>query len=300
MSAAVASCVLLVSACSSKQVDGSEVSAGGNGSGASANASGGGAVPGGGSSTTGTGNSGGLQLNFDAGVDPDSGTGTDTGLCNGATLGIKGTWGAGDVFASWLSSRGNSGATPLADQTLTPALLANYQVIIAEDVSHNHRYSDAEVKALSDWVDGGGGFLTLIGYSQDATEVDNVNRLLAPFSMSYGTDHILPKGNGNTTVPITMWNPHPIDAGVTAVGVDNGYPVMGMGDIIATGGGYTVGLAQTVAGGHVFAWGDEWITYNSEWNDHPDYQVQTFWVNAVKWLTVASQCQVSAPPNPPK
>ena len=142
--------------------------------------------------------------------------------------------------------------------------------------------------------------MTLIGYSSDSTEVDNVNRLLAAFSMNYGTDHILPKGNGNSTVPITMWNPHPIDVGVTEVGVDNGYPVMGMGDVIATGGGYNIGVAQSVGTGHVFVWADEWITYNSEWDSHPDYQVETFWVNAVKWLTVASQCQVSVPPTPPK
>lgn len=294
----VSACLLLASACSSKQVDTSTVNPGGGGSAAA-----GGAASSGGSGVIGSGNAAGaIGLIIDGGVDFDAGTNVDGGtdLCNGATLGVKGTWGAGDVFASWLSSRSNSGATALADQTLTPALLADYQVIIAEDVSHNHPYSADEVKALSDWVNKGGGFLTLIGYSQSANEVDNVNRLLAPFAISYGTDHILPKGNGNTTVPITMWNAHPIDAGVTAVGVDNGYPVMGMGDIIATGGGYNIGIAQTVASGHVFSWGDEWITYNSEWNDHPDYQVQTFWVNAVRWLTGASQCQVSAPPNPPK
>lgn len=291
--AVVASCLLLASACSSKNSDGSDVNPG-NGSGATGNTG------------NGAGNSAGIGLNVGTGngtgTDSDAGTtpGGGTDLCNGATLGIKGTWGAGDVFANWLSSRSNSGATALADQTLTSALLASFQVIIVEDVSHNHEYSADEVKALSDWVSNGGGLLTLTGYSANATEVANVNRLLAPFSISYGTEHILPKGMGNTTVPITMWNAHPIDAGVTAVGVDNGYPIMGMGDVIATGGGYNLGVAQTVAKGHVFTWADEWITYNSEWNSHPDYQVQTFWVNAVKWLTGATQCQVSPPPNPPK
>jgi len=301
LGAVFTSCLLLASACSGKNADGAEVNSGGNGSGATGNTGAGAS-----SSTTGAGNSAGTYLNVGTGAgtgaDSDAGTSTDGGtdLCNGATLGVKGTWGAGDVFASWLSSRSNSGATALADQTLTPALLASYQVIIVENVSHNHPYSADEVKALSDWVSKGGGLMTLSGYSPDSTEVENVNRLLTPFSISYGTDHILPKGIGNTTVPITIWNPHPIDTGVTAVGVDNGYPLMGMGDVIATGGGDNLGLAQTVGNGHVFAWADEWITYNSEWNSHPDYQVQTFWVNAVKWLTVASQCQVSAPPIPLK
>ncbi|HEY8944216.1 MAG TPA: hypothetical protein VIM73_08135 [Polyangiaceae bacterium] len=298
--AVIGSCSLI--ACSSKHTDGSTVSTGGDGSAASANG-GSGASASGGSSVTGSGNSAGtISLNVDGGEDSDAGTLTDggTGLCNGATLGVKGTWGQGDVFASWLSSRSNSGAADLADQTLTPDLLAKYQVIIAQDVSQNHPYSDDEVKALSDWVNKGGGFMTLAGYSPNRGETDNVNRLLAAFSMSYGTEHILPKGMGNSTVPVTMWNPHPIDMGVTAVGVDNGYPVMGMGDVIATGGGYDLGVAQTVGSGHVFAWADEWITYNSEWDSHPDYQVKTFWVNAVKWLTVAAQCEVAPPPNPPK
>lgn len=103
-----------------------------------------------------------------------------------ATLGVKGGSGQGDVLAAWLTARSDTGATDLADQTLTPELLAKFQVIVAQGK------------------------------------------------------------------------------------------------------------------GHVFLWGDEWITYNSEWNDHPDYQVQLLWLNAIKWLTAAGECQVAIPPNPPK
>jgi hypothetical protein len=218
-----------------------------------------------------------------------------------ATLGVKGTWGTGDVFATWLSARSNVGAVDLADQTLTPDLLAKYQVIVAQDVHQNHVYADSEVQALQAWVQAGGGFMTLIGYSTPP-EPTNVNLLLAPFSMSYDNTQILPKprNGGNTTVPITEWTPHPIDLGVTAVGVDDGYPPKGMGTVIATGGGNNVGLAQEVGKGHVFLWGDEWITYNSEWTQHPDYQVELFWVNAIKWLTAASTCQVPIPPTIPR
>src|SRR5215471_12066654 len=35
-----------------------------------------------------------------------------------ATLGVPGTWGQGDVFAAWLSSRSNFGAADLNDQVL--------------------------------------------------------------------------------------------------------------------------------------------------------------------------------------
>jgi len=333
LGAALGSSLLVTSACSSKHDDGSTVSPGSAGSTTVATGSGGadGSAANGGSIGTSNGNTGGtLDLNIDGGEIGGSGAAPGAGgspeICDGidndndgiiddvdkngdgvcdclliATLGVTGTWGKGDVFATWLSARSDTGATDLADQTLTPELLAKYEIIVAQDVSANHQYTDDEVKALSDWVNKGGGFMTLIGYGQTDTEIDNVNRLLAPFSMSYLNMHILPKPRtGNPTQPITMWNPHPIDMGVTAVGVDNGYPVSGMGDVIATGGGYDLGVAQTVGSGHVFAWADEWITYNSEWDSHPDYQVKTFWVNAVKWLTVAAQCEVAPPPNPPK
>lgn len=215
-----------------------------------------------------------------------------------ATLGLPGTWGDGDVFATWLSARSNNGAADLGDQTLTSELLAKYQVVVAQDVHMNHEYSDDEAQALLSWVKAGGGFMTLIGYST-AGEETNVNRLLAPFSMSYGHKQILPKVGGSTA-PITEWVPHPIDQGVTAVGVDQGCPVQGMGTVIASSGGNDVGLAQEVLPGHVFMWGDEWITYDSEWQQHSDYQVELLWVNAIKWLTKVSTCQVPIPPVFPK
>lgn len=215
-----------------------------------------------------------------------------------ATLGVAGTWGQGDVFQTWLSARSDTGAADLADQVLTPDLLKKYEVIVAQDVHMNHAYSAAEVQALQDWVTAGGGFMTLIGYANPGEET-NVNSLLAPFGMSYGDMQILPQ-MGGSTVPITQWVPHPIDQGVTAVGVDNGYPVQGMGTVIATGGGNNIGLAQNVSAGHVFMWADEWITYDSEWTQHPDYQVELFWVNAIKWLTAANTCQVPIPTVFPK
>ena len=225
-------------------------------------------------------------------VDKDS-----DGVCDClliATLGSPGPWGDGDVFATWLSARSNVGAVDLGDQTLTADLLAKYEVIVAQDLSKNHLYSSDEVAALQAWVQGGGGFMTLLGYA-DPGEGANVNQLLAPFSVSYGTKQILPAVN-NATFPITDWTPHPIDQGVMAVGIDNGYEVRGQGTVIARGGGYDVGIAKEVLPGHIFAWADEWITYDSEWQQHADYQVELFWLNAIKWLTAANKCQVAIPP----
>jgi hypothetical protein len=232
------------------------------------------------------------------GIIDDVDVGND-GICDClriATLGEPGKWGEGDVFATWLSTRSESGATDLAGQVLTKELLEGFQVIVAQDLSALGRtYAAAEIAALDAWVRAGGGLLTLIGYG-DPPERANANALLGSFGMAYGAEQILQK-NGGATVPITGWVDHPATQGVSRVGVDNGYPVEGSGVTLATEQGHVMLKAQEVEEGHVLVWGDEWITYNSEWKDHPDYQVELLWVSMIKWLTPRNVCQVPIPPD---
>ena len=209
-----------------------------------------------------------------------------------ATLGIPGTWGEGDVFDTWLDTRSNNGAVDLADTVLTAEVLSPFQVIVAQDLSGAHAFSAEEAQALDAWVKAGGGFMTLIGFA-DPDLLDNINTLLSSFGLSYGPEQILPR-QGGQTVPVTEWLTHPVTAGITAIGMDNGYPVQG-GTAIAQEQGYQVLTSFETELGHVLVWGDEWITYNSEWTEHPDYQVERFWLNAIKWLTAASDCQVPIP-----
>jgi hypothetical protein len=238
---------------------------------------------------------------------------TGDGICdclNIATLGYEGQWGQGDIFKNWLAGRtSNGGAVSLGSKTLTAETLAPFQVLVVQDVRPGtpgtegkgqgigRVYSDAEVEALESWVSQGGGVMTLLGYS-DASEVENVNKLLAPFGLSYGSNSVLGVGDG-TSKAITHWATHPIAEGVQKVGSDWGYPVSG-GTLIAwepVEGEWDIGRVVEHGSGHVFAWGDEWITYNTEWQDRPDYQVERFWINSIKWLTVAGNCQVPTGPN---
>jgi hypothetical protein len=209
-----------------------------------------------------------------------------------ATLGVPGMWGEGDVFEAWLNTRSNNPAVALADTVLSAETLSPYQVIVAQDLSAGHAYSAEEVQALDAWVKAGGGFMTLIGFA-DPDALENVNTLLASFGLSYGPDQALPRQGGGT-VPVTEWLEHPVTEGITQIGVDNGYIVQG-GSAIAMEQGSQMLIPFETELGHVLAWGDEWITYNSEWTDHPEYQVQLFWVNAIKWLTAATDCQVPIP-----
>jgi hypothetical protein len=244
------------------------------------------------------------------GVIDDVDTGGD-GVCDCikiATLGVPGTWGQGDVFGAWLSARSTNGATSLGSQTLTTTLLSKYDIVIVQNVNAKspsdntggvgRAYAAAEVSALSSFVNARGGLMTMTGFS-DPTELSNVNSLLGSFGLNYGSRQILQKSNGATTVPVTTWFAHPTSAGVTAVGVDNGYEsqsAQNLGTVVASQGGYVVGRALQSGSGRVFQWGDEWITYNSEWTQHPDYQVQLFWLNIIKWLTPPNYCQVAIPP----
>ncbi len=228
-----------------------------------------------------------------------------------ATLGYRGQWSTGsEVFNNWLNGKSVNGAVSLGSQTLTAGVLDQYQVIVVQDVrvgtagqegigkGIGRAYSDAEVQALKAWVDQGGGLMTLVGYA-DSSEVINVNALLSPFGLSYGTTPILQK-SGSSTRPVTHWATYPpLTDAIVEVGVDNGYPVLGGGTVIAwepNQGSWDLGRAVESASGHVLVWGDEWITYDSEWSGHPEYQVERFWLNALKWLTVAGNCQVPIRP----
>jgi hypothetical protein len=106
----------------------------------------------------------------------------------------------------------------------------------------------------------------------------------------------LEKELGGSTVPVTHWKDIAIlTEAISRIGVDNGYPVLG-GTPVAwepAQDDWNIGAIATPENGHVFVWGDEWVTYDSEWTGHPDYQVERFWQNALKWLSPDKVCQIA-------
>ena len=233
------------------------------------------------------------------------------GVCdclNIATIGEIGPWSSGgNVFKTWLNSRSPLPAKELGDAILTDELLAPFQVIVilyaatielngnnGRKLSAHHAFSDAEVAAFSRWVRAGGGAMTTAGYYYDeAQEVVNVNRLLSPFSMGYSTTKTDVGGRCET------WMAHPVTEQVMRiVTMDGVQPDGASGTTLAYDEGQRVALqvAEPDAG-RLIVWGDDWITYDSEWQAVTDQQVERFWLNILKWLSPAKICQVPISPD---
>jgi hypothetical protein len=242
------------------------------------------------------------------GIIDDRDVGND-GVCdclNIATLGTIGPWSnGGNVFAAWLSARSPMGSVSLGDQVVTEDLLRPFQIVVSlhvgtmavqgnnnRNVPANHAFSDAEAAAFLSWVNNGGGAMTTIGYSpNEAQEVVNVNKLLATVGLGYSPTNTQLNGLVNT------WMQHPVTMGIRSINTQNGTEPADGGTTLATGSGQRLALKVAESGkGKVIVWGDEWITYDSEWVD-TDQQVELFWVNILKWLSPANRCQVPIPPD---
>ena len=244
-------------------------------------------------------NADGLIDNIDVGGD---------GICdclNIGTIGRIGPWSTGgNIFADWLDSRSPIPARTIENDELTEETLSGLDVIVVlradtaalgQDSSPaHHEFSTAEVNSLDGWVRAGGGLMTTIGYQGDETaEVANVNRLLAAFDLGYASP------SQDLSGYLTEWAEHPVTDGVSRVFTDNGsQPRTDNGTVVAWDGSDRPALVVDKADkGRIIVFGDEWITYDSEWEDVEDQQIELFWLNMIKWLSPPERCQVPIPPS---
>lgn len=220
----------------------------------------------------------------------------DDGVCDClriATLGVGGVASENVVFENWPNHRAQNPVTPLGNRRLTDALLEPYQVIVILDVATmeepangyllpaHHAFSADEVAAFERWVRAGGSVLTTTGYRADeAREVVNVNRLLAPFGMAYSTSKLALDGY------VQDWSAHPVTSGVSNIYISNGVePDGSRATTLARGSDERVALqAAADPAIRVLVWGDEWITYDELWQAKEEQQVELFWLNMIDWL----------------
>lgn len=230
------------------------------------------------------------------------------GVCdclNIATIGHIGPWSnGGNIFKSWLNARSPLGAIELADEELTTDKLKKFQIVVVLHVDTtavenkgvtapaHHVFADGETSAFEAWVRAGGGVMTTIGYTNnEANEVVNVNKLLAGLGMGYSATQLGLTGN------VSDWLAHPVSDGISNIFTDNGAEPDGPSGMTIAHGGDKVALQVSQADlGRVAVWGDEWVTYDSEWADVDGQQVEHFWLNLLKWLSPPGECQVPIPP----
>jgi hypothetical protein len=252
-----------------------------------------------------------------------------------AVIGKPGKWGAnpnGDpdtALQDWLNS--SSAGTAQVDNftartTLTPEFLARYNVIILASLSEDSNigpwwtFSADEIDAFSAWVQNGGGVISLTGYSGDPSETAPVNQLIGFSGITYGTDGVWgtcadPQTcNCTHSNTLSEWNrTDPVVAqlatGMTFVGYELGRSITVPSDshVAATVGGTSSALVGKLVGmGRVLAYGDEWVTYTSQWTGagnpsasdpqcsgylpQDKYQMSQFWYNVIRWSQPAASC----------
>ncbi len=227
--------------------------------------------------------------NVDAGGD---------GICDCLNIAILGATGFAPNanFEAWLTSQGTGVTrTKLLNNpgVVTPAFLDKYDLVLLDRIER--ALSPEEAKALETFIKTEGrGMITLIGYNFDnnnpAPERDRANTALAPFGLAYEGAYF------GAAVPTFDQN-HPVSKGIFDVNFLGGIkPIdtgkQGMSTVFSNLNGVSTGIAHQTAnmGGRVVVWGDEWITFDSDWQGFAD--VQDFWVNMVNWARPQDFCTV--------
>jgi len=224
------------------------------------------------------------------GVVDDIDVGGD-GICDCLSIALFGNKGANpsSQFQAWLEAQGTQvDRISLSNEPITQELLDQYDIIILDWLLRT--FTPEEAALLEAWVKGGGGLMSLTGHTNNNTVVERPNSLIAPMGLSYNSSA------GFFNGPVTQWTQHPITNLVTSVSfygglfinvVDDG---IGQNTVIGTLPPGPVAVAQERQDGKLFVFGDEWITFDSEWQQIP--QIQQFWVNVLGWLSPLNYCTI--------
>ena len=257
-----------------------------------------------------------------------------------------------DAFQAFMNSNTKGTATMQMLETfthITDLELSNYDVIILQALYTNPydpnglwAYTAADAAALHEWVNNqGGAVIAMSGYFSDNTiEIQPLNQLLAPFGITYDGDNTYTTNDCPSistwgplcycaygSIPFANWNSLATDItknlgkvgifmgrSITCPGSD--CQIVGTNNVDTTAQSNIVGVAKVTGKGRVFAWGDEWVTYTSQWGLTPDpqydnattyaqcvgytphtsYTVPQFWYNVFRWVAQTTCLTIVVPP----
>ncbi len=207
-------------------------------------------------------------------------TGGGSDVCTVAILGDPGWYSAAN-FGSWIAERG-----PVVDRfdsngalaAITADELAKYDVVLLDFLGPDFEVG-VSPEDLAAWVNGGGSLIALSGYGDTDDALLTQNQLLLPLDLGFDTSAVL----GG---PVTDFVDHPITQGLTSITFVGGRRVTCLADdeVIMTinDPAIPVGVTAERGLGRAFLFGDEWITFDSEWSSIPEIQVM--WINIFDWL----------------
>jgi hypothetical protein len=220
---------------------------------------------------------------------------SEAGGCNHLNIGIFGNPGANasSDFQAWLTAAGTSvqriqNMAPTAE--ITAATLQPFDVVILDWLTRD--YTVAEATVFASWISSGHGIVSMSGYDNVTTDDWHANSLLAPLEVAYSG----PLLNG----PVTTFATHPITMGLTSVTFDGGYQISDLGGGASTrtpiaflpdpedAGNVPVAYAVQMGNGRAFVWGDEWISFDSEWSTLPE--IKQLWVQVFAWIAPTNSC----------
>jgi hypothetical protein len=208
------------------------------------------------------------------------------GICDCLRIGVMGNPGANPSanFQAWLESRGTTTMRfGLDNAPLTLADLTPFDVVILDRLVREYTADEANI--LRTFVEGGGGVMVMTGHD-GGDDLPRDNSLLSAFGLAYQPGLL----NG----PVEQWEPHEISTGITSVTFRGGYHVIATDATpnmpIARLADGLVGIAQERGMGRIFAFGDEWIEFDTEWSTMP--MIARLWANVLAWLGPRDRCDV--------
>jgi hypothetical protein len=224
------------------------------------------------------------------------------GFCDCLNISVLGQtgWQPTADFEAWLQAQGSSVTRTTLDtlEVITDDFLAPYQVVILDRITRE--FSANEAAALGKFVgQDGRGMITLIGYNFDNNnpqpERERANTALAPFGLAYQGDYLQVLG-----LP-TFDQTHEVSMGITDVNYAGGMEMIDTGalgtsavfaTVTTSGGTFDGGMAHQTPddGGRIIVWGDEWITFDTDWAGFAD--VESFWAHMLTWVSPQDFCRV--------
>ncbi|PCC70923.1 hypothetical protein SAMN02745121_02610 [Nannocystis exedens] len=213
------------------------------------------------------------------------------GICDCLNIAIFGNEGANPSaeFQAWLEAQGTQVDRISLDITPIDAVtLDKYDIVILDWLVRT--YSADEAALIKTWVDGGGGLMSMTGHTNNQTVVERPNSIIAPMGLAYNASQ------GFFSGPVTQWAQHPITQGITSVSFYGGLYIditddgVATNEVIGTLPQGPVAVAQVRNDGKLFIFGDEWIEFDSEWQQIP--QIKQFWVNILAWLSPQNFCTI--------